>query len=215
LEVAAHHSPFTAKHVASRRFPLKFLHEAASAILDEETGKLLEYRHLMKHPKHKDVWMKYFGIEIRRLVTTTENIFFRKKSEIPAKRRKDITYGRIVCVYRSKKKDPYRTRITMGGNLVNYPDDCDTPTADIITVKILLNSIVSTLNAKFMMIDLKDFYLMTPMSRYEYFKMKLDLFPDDIIDEYNLKDMVDADGNIFCEVRRGMYGLPQAGIIAQ
>ena len=56
---------------------------------------------------------------------------------------------------------------------------------------------------------------MTPMSRYEYFRMKLDLFPEDIIDEYNLKDIVDADGNIFCEVRRGMYGLPQAGIIAQ
>ncbi len=157
LEVAAHRSPFTAQNAASRRFPLKFLHEAASAILDEDTGKLLEYRHLMKHPKYKDVWMKSFGTEIRRLVTTTETIFFRKKSEIPADRRKDITYGRIVCVYRSEKKDPYRTRITMGGNLVNYPDDCGTPTADIITVKILLNSIVSTLNAKFMTIDLKDF----------------------------------------------------------
>ncbi len=43
-------------------------------------------------------------------------------------------------MYRSEKKDPYRTRITMGGNHVNYPDDCGTPTADIITVK-LLNSI--------------------------------------------------------------------------
>ena len=99
LEVEAHRSPFTAQHAASRRFPLKFLHEAASAILDEETGKLLEYHHLMKHPKYKDVWMKSFGTEIRRLVTTTETIFFRKKSEIPAERRKDITYGRIVCMY--------------------------------------------------------------------------------------------------------------------
>jgi hypothetical protein len=45
----------------------------------------------------------------------------------------------------------------MGGNLINNPDDCGTPTADLITVKILLNSIVSTLNAKFMTIDLKDF----------------------------------------------------------
>ena len=66
-----------------------------------------------------------------------------------------------------------------------------------------------------MTIDIKDFYLMTPMDRYEYFRMKLDLFPQDIIDEYGLRDKVDADGNVFCEVRRGMYGLPQAGIIAQ
>ncbi len=120
-----------------------------------------------------------------------------------------------MCVYRSKKKDPYWTHITIGGKLVNYPNDCRTPTADIITVKILLNSIISTNNAKFMTIDLKDFYLMTPMTRYEYFRMKLDLFPDNIIKEYKLRDIVDSDGNIFCEVHCGMYGLPQAGIIAQ
>jgi hypothetical protein len=52
----------------------------------------------------------------------------------------------------------------MGGNLVNYPDDCGTPTADLLTVKLLLNSIISTPNAKFMIIDLKDFYQLTPMN---------------------------------------------------
>ena len=45
--------------------------------------------------------------------------------------------------------------------------------------------------------------------------MKLELFPPNIIEEYGLRDKVDADGNVFCEVRQGMYGLPQAGIIAQ
>jgi hypothetical protein len=45
--------------------------------------------------------------------------------------------------------------------------------------------------------------------------MKLELFPEDIIAEYNLRKKVDATGNIHCEVQQGMYGLPQAGIIAQ
>jgi hypothetical protein len=45
--------------------------------------------------------------------------------------------------------------------------------------------------------------------------MKLELFPPDIIDEYGLRDKVDTDGNVSCEVRCGMYGLPQAGILAQ
>ncbi len=45
--------------------------------------------------------------------------------------------------------------------------------------------------------------------------MKLELYPPDIIDEYGLRDKVDADGNVFCEVQHGMYCLPQAGIIAQ
>jgi hypothetical protein len=123
----------------------------------------------LKHPQHKVVWTSSFGKEIRRLATTTETLSFKSKTEIPTERRKDITYGRIVCTYRSEKKDPYRTRITMGGNLINYPDDCGTPTADLITVKLMLNSVISTMNAKFMTIDLKDFYLMTPMARYEYF----------------------------------------------
>jgi hypothetical protein len=215
MEQPGYKPPFTPQQSTGRRFPLKFLCDLAYAILDEETGDLLEYRHLMKHPKYKDTWLKSFGTEIRRLVTTTETILFKRKDEIPQDRRKDITYGRVVCTYRSEKKDPYRTRLTMGGNLVNYPDDCGTPTADLLTVKLLLNSVISTKNAKFMTIDIKDFYLMTPMKRYEYFRMNIALFPQDIIEEFNLLEKVDHDGNVFCEVRRGMYGLPQAGIIAQ
>jgi hypothetical protein len=54
----------------------------------------------------------------------------------------------------------------MGGNLINYLGDCGTPTANLLTVKILLNSIILTPNAKFMTIDIKDFYLNTPMEGY-------------------------------------------------
>jgi hypothetical protein len=50
---------------------------------------------------------------------------------IPQNHRGDITYGRIVCVYREGKKDRYCTRITMGSNLINYPSNCGTPTADL------------------------------------------------------------------------------------
>ena len=66
-----------------------------------------------------------------------------------------------------------------------------------------------------MTIDIKDFYLCTPMSRYEHFRMKLELFPEDIVQEYDLKNKVDANGYVHCKVRRGMCGLPQAGIIVQ
>jgi hypothetical protein len=45
--------------------------------------------------------------------------------------------------------------------------------------------------------------------------MKLDPFPQDIIDEYNLINNVDQNENVHCEVQRGMYVLPQAGIIVQ
>jgi len=87
----------------------------------------------------------------------------------------------------------------MGGNLINYPGDCGTPTSDLLTIKLMFNSIISTPNAKFMTIDIKDFYLMTTMGRFEYFRMKLELFPEDIIEEYGLRDKVDADGNEYDE----------------
>ena len=38
--------------------------------------------------------------------------------------------------------------------------------------------------------------------------MKIELFPEDIIQEYDLRNKVDATGNVHCEVWRGLYGLP-------
>jgi hypothetical protein len=57
--------------------------------------------------------------------------------------------------------------------------------------------------------------MMTSMKCYDYFLMKINLFSQDIIDKYNLRDKADANRNVFCKVRHGMYGLPQAGIISQ
>jgi len=47
----------------------------------------------------------------------------------------------------------------MGGDRINYPEDCGTPTADMTLFKIMVNSIISTPNAKCLMLDIKDFYL--------------------------------------------------------
>mgnify|MGYP000332240842 CR=1 FL=1 len=59
------------------------------------------------------------------------------------------------------------TGLTVGGNLVDYPGDVSTKTADLTTAKILFNSVLSTPGAKFMGIDLKNFYLNTPLARYD------------------------------------------------
>ena len=66
-----------------------------------------------------------------------------------------------------------------------------------------------------MTLDIKNFYLKTPMKRYEYLRLKITTLPDEIIEEYKLKDKVDSKGYVYVEVRRGMYGLPHAGLIAQ
>ncbi len=82
MEIPGYKTPFAPKQAASRTYPLQFLCDFASAVLDDDTGELLEYRHLIKHPKHKDTWSNSFGKEIRRLATTTETIFFIHKEDI-------------------------------------------------------------------------------------------------------------------------------------
>jgi hypothetical protein len=98
---------------------------------------------------------------------------------------------------------------------VHFPGDAGTPTADLLTVKLLINSIISTTSAKFMTMDIKDFYLNTPMARYEYMRLCIANMPADVIEHYKLRDKATPDGYIYCEIQKGMYGLPQAGIIAQ
>ena len=66
-----------------------------------------------------------------------------------------------------------------------------------------------------MTIDISNFYLNTPMDRYEYMRMKLEMFSDDAIEEYNLRDKVEPNGYVCIEVRKSMYGLPQADLLAQ
>jgi hypothetical protein len=90
-----------------------------------------------------------------------------------------------------------------------------TPTADTTLVKILLNSIISTKEAWCVTLDIKDFYLNTPMKRYGYMRLKLADIPEEIIEEYNLREIVTDDSYVYCEIRKRMYGLPQAGFIAQ
>ena len=96
-------------------------------------------------------------------VTGTNTIFFINKKDVPADRWRDVTYGCVVVNFRPEKEDPYRTRLTVGGDRVNYPYDCGTPTVDLATAKYLLNSVISTPLAKFMTINIKDVYLCTPM----------------------------------------------------
>ncbi len=53
------------------------------------------------------------------------------------------------------------------------------------------------------------------MDRPEYVRIKIKDVPDKLIKEYNLSEIVDDNGYLYVEVKKGMYGLPQAGLLAQ
>jgi hypothetical protein len=64
-----------------------------------------------------------------------------------------------------------------------------------------------------MMMDIKNYYLGTPLPRFEYMQMLLARFPKEINQKYNLNALA-VNGLVCIEIRKGMYGLKQAGLLA-
>ena len=199
----------------------------ALLVLDPTTGEFLEHRQLRRDPKFKPVWDKSYANELGRLcqgigtgasptskrVEGTNTFFLINYNDIPAHKRKEICHTLVVCEVRPEKDDPDRTRITIGGSRICYPGDVGTNTASLELVKILLNSVLSRKGARFSTIDLKNFYLDTPMPDPKYVRIKMTDIPEEFIEEYNLIDR-DRDGWVYFEIRQGCYGLPQSGILA-
>ena len=194
----------------------------ALAVMDKKSGKMLNYRQLLSHPDYKRDWCLSSANEFGRLANgvggriknPTNTIKFVKYEDIPKDRRKDVTYGQFVCTVRPEKKEPNRTRFVVGGDKINYPGEVATPTAEMLVAKLLFNSVVSTAGAKFMTMDISDFYLMTPLKRPEYIRIKMTDIPQEIIKEYKLHNIVSKEGSIYIMAIRGMYGLSQSGLLA-
>ena len=184
--------------------------------INPDTGKIAEYRELSKS-SDGNIWRHSNAEEIGRLaqgygdIKGTNTIYFIPISAIPQGRK--IAYLRPVSAWRPEKAKPHRIRWTVGGDQVDYPFDVSTKAADLTTAKLLVNSVLSTKNGMFLTADLKDFYLGTPMARYEYMRVPIWMLPDDIIAQYNLTPLF-HNGYVYVEIRRGMYGLPQAGRLA-
>ena len=149
--------------------------KTANPVLNQDTGKLLEYCQLLHEPKHQEIWRKAGANEFGRLaqgvggrIKGTTTIFFVHKHEIPQDRIKDVTYIKFVSSIRAEKMDPHRIRATLDGNIIHYPNNVGTPTANLLLIKIFLNSIISTDGARFATADLSNFYLMTPLKQPEY-----------------------------------------------
>jgi hypothetical protein len=145
----------TPQQMSRRRLSLIWLCEMANSVLGVN-GKLLKYRHLIANPATCGTWKHSYGNEIGRLAqgmpgrnTRTNTIHFIPFADVSRDQTKDITYGLMTVLIRPEKIDePNRIRLVAGGDRVHYPGDAGTTTADLLIVKVLINSIISTPNAK-------------------------------------------------------------------
>eukprot|EP00957_Ditylum_brightwellii_P148590 11313309-Ditylum_brightwellii.AAC.1 len=128
------------------------------SIIDPETGCQLQYKDLIQKKQYCDVWIKAFTKELDQLAQGkcgykgTSAIFLIKKDEML--RGWSVTYGSIVCNHRPQKADLNQARLVVGGDIVEYPFKVITPTADLVTAKVLMNSVISTEGAKFWIMDI-------------------------------------------------------------
>jgi len=148
--------------------------------MDADTGKLLNYRQLMRSTKYRQAWSLSSANEFGQLAhgiggrikTPPNTIEFIFQHNVPTERKKDVTYGQFVCTVRPEKAEPNRTRFTVEGDRINYPGEVATPTADMLVAKMLFNSMISTKGACFMTMDISNFYFMAPLHRPEFILTK-------------------------------------------
>jgi hypothetical protein len=191
------------------------------AVIEKDTGWLLNYRQLIYNPKYKKVWnlltankFGHLAQGVGNCIKVTNTIKFIHKRKVPKSRLKDVTYGQFVCTKQPEKAEPNQTRFTVGEDQINYPGEVATPIANLLVAKILFNSTISTPGARFMMMDISNFYLNLPLACPEYIQIKISNIPEEIINEYNLRHEVNESGHVHIEANKGMYGLLQAGLIA-
>ena len=153
--------------------------------MNEETGEMQNYHKLLKQDSTREIWALAMCKELGGLsqvytgIVEGKNIFFFMSNDkirdiLP---NKTVTYAHIVVDYRSQKADPNPVRLTVGGNLLNVPGNLSTTTAYLTTSNILFNSVVSRKYARFSCIDIKNMYLQTPMTDYEYMQIPRHLVP--------------------------------------
>ena len=152
------------------------------------TGEIItSYKKLANDPALKHTWQTGFGKDWGSLAQGdkrtgakgTNTFIVLTPSQVPhIPEDRTVTYANIVVDYRPQKKDPNLVRITAGGNLIfiqanSQPGQQTSPRrryCGIVT------------NARYICLDIKNFYLCAPMERYEYMKMSIGIFPRHVIE---------------------------------
>lgn len=190
----------------------------AYGTVDDETGEAINLRKESK-PGHKNApgWHQARVEEIERLIVTTGCMKPMAADEC-MRAGATVSYVAWAASYKyDDNKDPlFRMRGAYGGNVLknHYVGETAAQTASLPAFKILINAVLSTPGAKFMTLDLKDMYLQSDLEQPEYVAIPVAEIPAESMTRHKLHDKV-RNGRVYFRIDKAMYGLPQAGYIAQ
>ena len=115
---------------------------------------------MIKGPERK-IWERPFANELGQLtqiiigVKGTNTVMLILKSQVHKDKR--VTYGKIVCELKPEKEEKERTRLTVGGNILDFTDNLSTPTSSVTTANCVFNIVVSTPGARCLSADINFF----------------------------------------------------------
>ena len=192
---------------------------ASGRIWDDKLKKFAAWKDLVNHPDDNIAsrWEQSGVNEFARLFQGYRNIegldvleWINKRDVPPGQK---VTYPRYTVAYRPEKDEPYRTRITAGGNLLDYDGNTTTHSASMETIKVHWNSTISTPNARYCTADISNMYLCSELPDAQYVKFPVSQIPLEIINAYHLNDKID-NGFVYVKIKKAWYGLRESGKIA-
>ena len=101
----------------------------------------------------------------------------------------------------------------MGGDILTFDIPVSAPTSNITTSKLHWGSFILNPGSRYLVVDVKNFYLNNVMAKHEFYKIAISLIPQEVIYEYDIMENK-INGFLYVGVEKGMYGLVQAGIFA-
>eukprot|EP00957_Ditylum_brightwellii_P211360 15366086-Ditylum_brightwellii.AAC.2 len=173
----------------------------------DKNGKKQSIDDLLKGPM-KEMCIRSTGNEMRHLsdgiegrVKGSGTIAFIIKEQVQIG--KKVTYANMVCDHRPLKVEQFHVRLTIGGDKLIYADETASPAADLLKTKLLINSTISNARkgAHYMVIDIKDFFLQTPLPKQMCIHVKY--FDNELKKLYSIDSIINKGRYVYCEIKKG------------
>ena len=136
---------------------------------------------------------------------------------------KKFACARRVVDHRPKRDEPWRLRITGGGDRLEHFGETSTPTAGMEgikcrmeAIKCQMNNTVSMPGAKAAAGDISNMCLNSflPEGEEEHCRFHISLIPRAFAEQCGLCDLVDEDGFVHAQINKACYGLKQSGFVS-
>ena len=127
-----------------------------------------------------------------------------------------MTYANFFCDIKLSKTETHRVCLKVGSNKLTYYSDPSSSAISLLDLKIHINSVISDTRKgdRYLTADIINYYLNNSMANYQYMQIHLRDIPNEVVIEYSLLPIADSSGYIYVEIKKGMYGIKESGIIA-